>query len=195
MARLIAERRDIVPLLGEVFREHGYEGTSLALITQRTGLGKGSLYHFFPGGKEEMAAAVLADIDGWFEREIFAPLREGDGGGETGGAGASLDAMFTNVDAYFRSGRRSCLLGAFALGATRGRFAVIIDAYFWRWQMALAAALRGNGLTGDVMERAEEVIVGIQGAIVLAQAREDAEVFRRTLARLRQRCGVSVQSV
>lgn len=185
MARQVAERADVVPVLAELFREHGYEGTSLALIGARTGLGKGSLYHFFPGGKEEMAAAVLADIDGWFERKIYAPLR---GGEDRAGARASVDAMFANVDAYFRSGRRSCLIGAFALGHTRGRFAVLIDDYFWRWQMALAGALARAGHAAPTADLAEEVLIGIQGAIVLAQARDDEEVFRREIARLRRRC-------
>ena len=62
MPRVISERADALPALAEVFREHGFEGASLSLISERTGLGKGSLYHFFPGGKEEMAAAVLDDI-------------------------------------------------------------------------------------------------------------------------------------
>ena len=51
MARTVAERSDVLPLLAEVFREHGYEGASLSLISKATGLGKGSLYHFFPGVK------------------------------------------------------------------------------------------------------------------------------------------------
>jgi hypothetical protein len=29
-------------------------------------LGKGSLYHFFPGGKEDMAKAVLDEVAVWF---------------------------------------------------------------------------------------------------------------------------------
>ena len=74
MPRIVAERADALPGLAEVFREHGYEGASLTHISAATGLGKGSLYHFFPGGKEEMMAAVLADIDAWFETEIFAKL-------------------------------------------------------------------------------------------------------------------------
>ena len=57
------ERSQVLRALGEVFRAHGYEGASLTLITEATGLGKGSLYHLFPGGKEQMAAEVLADID------------------------------------------------------------------------------------------------------------------------------------
>ncbi|TGQ06111.1 helix-turn-helix domain-containing protein, partial [Mesorhizobium sp. M00.F.Ca.ET.217.01.1.1] len=57
MRRIAPERADLPSIIGEVFREHGYEGASLALIGAATGLGKGSLYHFFPGGKEEMARA------------------------------------------------------------------------------------------------------------------------------------------
>jgi TetR/AcrR family transcriptional repressor of lmrAB and yxaGH operons len=67
MSRAVATRPDIIPALAEVFREHGYEGASLALLGDATGLGKGSLYHFFPNGKEEMAAAVLDAIDGGSE--------------------------------------------------------------------------------------------------------------------------------
>ena len=74
MARMIAERSDVVPVVAEVFRTHGYEGATLSVITEATGLGKGSLYHFFPGGKEELAAAVLEEIESWFRVNVFAPL-------------------------------------------------------------------------------------------------------------------------
>ncbi len=62
MPRRILDRSDAVPLLAELFREHGFAGASLSEITRRTGLGKGSLYHIFPDGKEEMARAVLEDV-------------------------------------------------------------------------------------------------------------------------------------
>jgi hypothetical protein len=39
--------------------------------------------------------------------------------------------------AYFRSGRRICLVGAFALSATRDAFARRIDAYFAAWRDAV----------------------------------------------------------
>jgi AcrR family transcriptional regulator len=67
-------RAEAVSRLAEVFRERGFDGASLSAISQATGLGKGSLYHHFPDGKEEMALAVLEDIDAWFEREVFSPL-------------------------------------------------------------------------------------------------------------------------
>ena len=75
MARQVAERSDTIPALANVFRTYGFDGASLAVITEHTGLGKGSLYNFFPRGKEEMAEAVLDEVDGWFRSEVFEPLR------------------------------------------------------------------------------------------------------------------------
>ena len=59
MPAALITREEAVARLGDVFREHGFEGTSLSVITAATGLGKGSLYNYFPGGKDEMAAAAL----------------------------------------------------------------------------------------------------------------------------------------
>ena len=181
MPRTVTERADVLPALSEVFREHGFEGASLALIGQRTGLGKGSLYHFFPGGKEEMAAAVLAEIDGWFEQHVFRPLREDD-------PQRAMPEMIRSVGAYFRSSGRVCLVGAFALGDVRDRFADAIRSYFAAWIEALAQALvragRGEAVARD---RAEEAVAAIQGALVLARALDDTDAFRRSLARIEAR--------
>jgi TetR/AcrR family transcriptional regulator, lmrAB and yxaGH operons repressor len=180
----VAERADALPALAEVFREHGYEGASLSLISEATGLGKGSLYHFFPGGKEEMAAAVLAEVDAWFRTRVFAPLREA--GRPEDGVAAMLDA----VDGYFRSGRRVCLVGAFALGDARDRFAGEVRGYFAEWIEALAEALtRGGRDAASAAGLAEEVVAGVQGALVLARALDEPGAFARAIERLRRRLG------
>src|SRR5437899_12557807 len=103
MAKPVSDRAELLSLLAEVFRAHGYEGATLSLISEATGLGKGSLYHFFPGGKQQMAAEVLDEIDNWFEVNIFAPLRSSDD------AARAIAAMIKAVDGYFRSGQRVCL--------------------------------------------------------------------------------------
>jgi TetR/AcrR family transcriptional regulator, lmrAB and yxaGH operons repressor len=180
---MIAERSDTLPTLAEVFREHSYEGASLSLLSQATGLGKGSLYHFFPGGKEEMASAALGEADAWFEREVFTPPR--DASRPADGMGTMLDA----VDGYFGSGRRVCLVGAPALGDARDRFAQAPRSYFSRWVEALAGALVRDGHSAAAAgAMAEEVVLGIQGAIVLARALDDPGVFTRAIERMRSRC-------
>jgi len=78
LAKPVSDRADLLPLLAECFARTATKGATLALISEATGLGKGSLYHFFPDGKAQMAAEVVADIDSWFEVNIFAPLREAD---------------------------------------------------------------------------------------------------------------------
>jgi len=176
------ERSEVLRALGEVFRAHGYEGASLTLITEATGLGKGSLYNLFPGGKEQMAAEVLASIDGWFELNIYEPLCEATD------PARAIAAMIAGVDRYFHSGDRICLVGLVALGAARDRFAEAVDDYFARWHAALAQLLRRSGLSkSQAQRRAEDALLTIQGALVLARARNDAGIFRRALTDLTAR--------
>lgn len=177
MADPLTGRQAAVAQLAEVFREHGFEGASLALISARTGLGKGSLYHFFPAGKEEMAAAVLTEIEAWFVENLFTPLHHASD------AAGAIREMFATVDRYFHAGGRICLVGAFALGDVRDRFAEQIRRYFTLWRDALAAALRRAGKVGvDAM--AEDVVAGIQGALTAARAFNEPAMFGRILARL-----------
>jgi TetR/AcrR family transcriptional regulator, lmrAB and yxaGH operons repressor len=177
--KLIRERADVLPVLTEVFRTHGYEGTSLALISQHTGLGKGSLYNFFPGGKEEMAAAVLDGIDGWFHTHVFDPLRNHED------PRRGIEAMFEATHRYFHSGERVCIVGVFALSDVRDRFADRINAYFAVWRDALADALRRSGRDDtSAADLAEEVVAGIQGALVAARALDEPGVFRRRMDRM-----------
>ena len=186
MPRKIAEREDVIPVIAELFRERGFAGTSLSEITERSGLGKGSLYHFFPGGKEEMGKAVLDDVASWFEYHVFTPLREGED------PYANIDQMFKSTTQFFHSGRRICLVGVFALDDTRDRFNSEVQSYFGDWTKALTIALRRTDF-GAVQAReiAEDIVAGIQGALVLARSQNDPKVFTRAIKRLRARTRIT----
>jgi AcrR family transcriptional regulator len=171
-----AGRWELLTALAEVFRAHGYEGATLALISEATGLGKGSLYNFFPGGKEQMADEVLASIDRWFVDNIYTPLRT------SSDPAKGIAAMYAATDDYFHSGQRVCLVGVVALGASRDIFAVKVKTYFVGWVDALAAALRRLGIEkGASRRKAEHAVLEIQGALVIARAFDDPKVFSRAL--------------
>lgn len=175
MARAVLERDDLVPLLAEVFRENGYEGTSVGLIVKATGAGRSSLYHFFPGGKEEMAEAVLDHISDWFEQHIFTPL-------ETLPPDKALARMSDAVTSYFQSGRRICLIGTFALDETGALFERRIRAYFDRWLSSLAVCMVNAGRAADQSRLdALQIVASIQGAIVLSRATQDPEAFHKII--------------
>lgn len=181
MTRSVFEKADVIPMVAEVFRELGYEGASMSKITARTRLSKGSLYYFFPGGKEEMAAEILAHIDKWFISNIFEPLERDE-------PHAAIQNMWREIDTYFRSGQRICLVVAFALDETRDRFASMIRQYFKRWIDALSAAIVRAGATMEAaIKISEETIVSIQGGLILSRALNDETVFERTLAGLTER--------
>ena len=79
-------------------------------------------------------------------------------------------------------------MGAFALDGTRDRFADAISGYFGRSIASLRDALVRQGWDpADAGQSAEEVVLAIQGALVLARATEDESLFVRTMARLRSR--------
>ncbi|MEM7454583.1 MAG: TetR/AcrR family transcriptional regulator [Planctomycetota bacterium] len=57
MPRLTSEH--FVDRTSELLREQGGGDVSLSMVLEACGAQKGSLYHFFPGGKEELVAAAV----------------------------------------------------------------------------------------------------------------------------------------
>lgn len=178
MKRFLTDRADALPALTEAFREHGFEGASLSMLSKATGLGKGSLYNFFPGGKEEMMDAVLADIDRWFAMAIFAPLEQACD------PSAAVTLMMEDVTAYFQSGGRACLVGWIGLGSSGDAFTARTKGYFARWISALARCLEaGHVPPPQATPLAEGTVAGIQGAIILARALGEEAAFARIVRR------------
>jgi len=70
---------ELLDRLTSVFRTHGFEGASLSLISKATGLQRASLYHRFPGGKEEMAKGLHAFFSGGTNSCLLDSLSFGSG--------------------------------------------------------------------------------------------------------------------
>ena len=66
-------RDRIIVATNELFRHHGYNGTSLSQISEAAHATTGSIYHFFPGGKEALGVAVI-DTTGAVYRELFESI-------------------------------------------------------------------------------------------------------------------------
>ncbi|GAA5227044.1 TetR/AcrR family transcriptional regulator [Paeniglutamicibacter antarcticus] len=180
MARVIKERADTIAQLAATFRTYGFNGASLSVISESTSLGKGSLYNFFPGGKDEMAEAVLDEVSDWFRLHINEPLAA------AGNPAARIEAMFTSCEEYFSSHQLVCLFGAFALSHEQKRFEAQIFRYFDDWAAALTTALQDGGWPRqEANALALDIIAGIQGALVIARARHNPCTLNALLMRLR----------
>jgi TetR/AcrR family transcriptional repressor of lmrAB and yxaGH operons len=179
MAAANIAREEAVARLFPVFRDRGYAGASLAELAKASGLGKSSLYHYFPGGKEDMALAVIHYADAWLHEHVMGALR---------GAGtprARLGRVLSALDRLYAGGTNACLLGALVLGGARDLFARQLHAAFSQWVDALAGLLEESGIPRiEARERAQDAVARIEGALILAGGLDDPAPFRRVLRRL-----------
>ncbi|MGD1935602.1 MAG: TetR/AcrR family transcriptional regulator, partial [Candidatus Phaeomarinobacter sp.] len=66
MARTSNARQQLIETAARLFQSRGFHGTGLSLILEESGAPKGSFYHHFPGGKDELAVAAMQ----WSSLEI-----------------------------------------------------------------------------------------------------------------------------
>lgn len=168
--------------LSDVFREVGYDGASLARLSAATGLQKASLYHRFPGGKDQMADEVLRGAEAWLVANILTPLAA------AGDPRGRIRVMIRALDQFYAGGRQACLLNLLASPPhTPSPLAERIRLAFQAFIDALAAVLRDAGLDAAVARaRAERAIVLVQGSLVLCRGLGTPRPFRSTLRQLEQ---------
>lgn len=172
-------KEEAIAKLIPVFRRYGYEGATLSRMSAATGLKKASLYHYFPGGKEEMAEAVLEYGKNWFEETIFTALRQ-----ETDPA-RRIEKMCQNLNEFYCRGEETCLLNVMALGEGSDRFQEHIKQALRTWIEEIARVLVEAGIEPETArKRAEDAIIQIQGTLVLTRGLEDLSVFDRIIKRL-----------
>ncbi|SDF04345.1 TetR/AcrR family transcriptional regulator [Thalassobaculum litoreum] len=176
MPRPAAPREEIVDRLGDVFRRHGYGGASLKLLSDATGLGRSSLYHYFPNGKEDMALAVLDSAERWMGDEVVPILESAASPQE------KVRAVVAALDRFYLGGRRSCLLELFAIGDAREVFGPRVSQRLANLRSALAGIAREAGHPpDDATRRAEDAMIAIHGGLVVSRGLGDTTPFRRVL--------------
>ena len=130
MPKIKISREEAVERIAEEFRRHGYAATSLSRIAAATGLGRASLYHHFPGGKDDMVREVFRKV-GEEVGEILALLRE------PGDPRARIVTSMKAVERFYAGGAKNCLLGAMVLSGGSELFADELAGAFGAWIDAL----------------------------------------------------------
>lgn len=163
----------------EIFRKWGYDGASLSRLSQGTGLGRASLYHHFPQGKVEIAEAAYSRISATFTREVLAKLV-----GE-GTPSERILRMVDALDSFYEGGQAACFIDIFAIGEAHDVFAQRLAGAVDYWIGAIARTLEeaGQGADGARL-RAQDAVIAIEGALVLARATGNNQVFARVIETL-----------
>jgi AcrR family transcriptional regulator len=166
-----------------LMREQGVEGMSFSDVVSHSGAPRGSIYHYFPGGKAQLVAEATRWAGGFVARRNSAAM-------ETDGPMGALDASeqawrAVLTETEFRAG---CPIAAATVDGEQVPVArEAAGAVFRDWRDALAASLRSRGV-GDDRARAVATLVyaGIEGGILLARAQRSIEVWETVVAELRR---------
>ncbi len=179
MPPAVLSRDDVVARVMAVVRRQGYDGASLSELSKATGLGKSSLYHHFPDGKDDIVGAVISYLEGLLEAAVFAPLRS------SGSPATRLRSMNRALLSFYQGGREACLLASLGVGDSSRRFHPRVKQIFRLWIDAIATVLGDAGFSRKESHgRAMDAVVRIEGALVLARSLDEPAIFARTLRAL-----------
>jgi AcrR family transcriptional regulator len=176
----VTDTRDrFITATSELFRRKGYRGTSLKEVTDAAGAPIGSLYHFFPGGKDDLAEATIR-TSGRAYQELFEVIADGAVDMAVAvtdffDAAAAVLAETDYIDA--------CPIGTVALevASTDERLRSATDDVFRGWIEAAASRLTEAGLAvEDAEELATALVAAVEGGFMLSRARRSPEPMRAT---------------
>jgi TetR/AcrR family transcriptional repressor of lmrAB and yxaGH operons len=162
--------------LSRVFRSKGYDGASYSDLIKATGLGKASLYHRFPGGKEEMVDAVLSYVDRHFANYVLAPVSA------TGPLPTRTRLIARRLREFYDSGRSWCLLDTITLGENHPRALAHARGTMNFWIDAFTRLARESGLAAPIASRrAQQAVAAIEGALLVSRVLGNNGAFLEVL--------------
>ncbi len=173
------QRQTVVWAAAKLFRRQGYSGTGLRDILAASGAPRGSLYHHFPGGKEEIGAAAVTAA-GSLVTETFQELAN------LSNSPANFLRRYTDLlvrwleASKFRDG---CPITTTLLETTPGSAAItaagraVVD----DWSGVMEMLLARHGWPAErIAPTATAIIAGLEGALMLARVRGSSQPIRDT---------------
>jgi TetR/AcrR family transcriptional repressor of lmrAB and yxaGH operons len=168
----------------DLLQRQGYHGTGLNELLERSEAPRGSLYHYFPGGKEQIGAEAIARAGDQVAAAVVHLLRAKPSVADAVEALAGLLAAGLEASDF----ERGCPVATTALEVTPGSEPIraAVQASFESWLAPLRKRLEAAGFDRlQAARRADLAIATLEGALVLARARQDADVLRDAGRQLR----------
>ncbi|MEU3714372.1 TetR/AcrR family transcriptional regulator [Streptomyces catenulae] len=170
-------RERIVRSASRLFQRQGYEASGIKLIAREADATLGSVYHFFPGGKEQLAVAAIRHGEEEFADMLRAGL-EGDAD-----AARAVEAFCGELATALRKSdwADGCPVTTTAL-ETLGRVPAIQEACQGAlrcWQEVIADKLRRSGFAAEEAgELSATVLSTLEGAETLSQIHRSEQPLR-----------------
>ena len=177
-------RARIIATTVELMEAQGYHATGLNQILQQSAAPKGSLYHHFPGGKEELAAEAISAAGQALTNHLDAIIMES----------ADFGMVLSLLTSFFRERlqtsefQKGCPLATVTL-----EIAAISDpvqnacrAVYHTWQARIEHLLIASGCEpARAPARALFALSAIEGALLLCRAERSTRPLEQVVEELR----------
>jgi AcrR family transcriptional regulator len=152
--------------------ERGYSASGLKQISQASAAPIGSLYHFFPGGKEELAAETLRSSGAGYQalvEAVFDTAPDIVTGVRNCFAGAAEVLRATDY-------ADACPIATVALevASSDERLRLVTEEIFASWLESAATRLEAGGVApARARELATVLVAALEGGFLLSRAAKD----------------------
>jgi len=177
------ERNELIEKAMEIFRDHGFAGTSAEMLSKELGVNRFGLYSEF-GNKQGLFDAALKRYDELVVERNFGPLESADSG---------INEIRDLLKFYGEAGKgqaagRGCLLcnTAVEFGPDDPSGAGYIEQYFNRLSNAFFTALSNAEINGqlkisvDTRMEADFFTSSVLGMFVMLRAKASPSTVKRT---------------
>ena len=165
-------RERMVRSAASLIRTRGVNATSLSEVLADSGAPRGSIYHHFPEGKDQLAQDAIR----WTSERVLAHLR-------AGAAVTPSDVLKRFIDMWRQvvltsRGTAGCVVAGVAIDTDAGEAGQIdlVRSTFRSWTAVLAEQLRAVGVpSARATSIALATLAGMEGALILCRAEGNAK--------------------
>jgi TetR/AcrR family transcriptional repressor of lmrAB and yxaGH operons len=161
-------RNRIIETTSRLLEEQGYHATGLSQIVEESGAPRGSLYYYFPEGKEEISEAALRRTGRQVSSAIRGRMEE------AASASAGVRALMTTIGERmeatgYRAGGPITTV-ALESAPDKSRLTRACREIYTDWRRLFRERIAQDGVSEDRADRlAGTVLAAIEGAMVLAR--------------------------
>ncbi len=177
-------RDQIIDTARELLEIQGYRATGLNQIVQESGAPKGSLYYYFPGGKEEFSTEAIHRVGQEISERITTTLASVADPGEAVETFVLKLAHHVEASKFLKGGPITTV--ALEAVTTSERLNEACRETYELWQSAFAEKLLESGFSQERAARlAGLIIAAIEGAIVLSRTNRSIAPLERIASELK----------
>lgn len=176
-------RASMVRGAASLIRTRGVNATSFSDVLAESGAPRGSIYHHFPEGKEQLAGDAIR----WTSERVLAHQRSCRAATPAGVLDCFID-MWRQV-VVSSGGTAGCVVAGVVIDTVAADRPVIdlVRATFRSWVGLLGEQLVAVGVPGRRASRvAVAVVAGMEGALILCRAEGDSGPLETVAAELKR---------